>query len=489
MKTFNTLTEQIAKKFLVLLFTVVFCVGLFIKPMYNFDDSPYFESTKLMDIIMLMGVSVIFGIVFYFRETIQKYLKTIHILVLFVIIALLYIYLVPLKPFSDMLHIYETAKDFATFHWDNIGKNEYWTEFPSNIRVGIFWGILLIPFPKTLWTMKILNAVFIFAICYLTGKICKELGMKYYNIVFLGMVCYIPLILYINHAYYDMPLVFLCIAALYIYIKKQSLLISAVLLCIATYLRSTGLIFLIAIGIDYIIKKYQKNIENKQVIKSIIVVILTFLVVYTIGKTTGSFAKNTFISEQYPSYSVWNFYYIGMNESEFGFMDNDFDLNRKPEDLINRLEDYGAYRIAKIYAKKIEWTWMQGTYQAQRYGLGPDVQETQEKFEYDTVLTGHLLNDDQLLRRALNAFMRAQYIIFFFLMLITLWKQKNIDDLRIIYYILFGTVFILIFWEMKSRYIIHCLPLIAILACKGMEYLEVEKLRLWIDRVKIITIQ
>ena len=465
-------TEELTRNSLKIVFSIVFLIGLWIKPVYKFDDSPCFEKINLVDIMMFGLIILIFAALFYLRDIIQDKIRLRHIFLLFWGIALLYIYLVPLKPFSDMQQIYETAKNFASFQWEQIGKGEYWMEFPGNIRVGIFWGILLIPFPKTLLTMKLLNAVFVWFICYLTAMTCKELGMQYYKLILIGQVCYLPLLLYINHTYYDMPLVFLGILAIYVYMKNHEIVKPAVILCVASYLRSTGLIFLIAIGLDYIYRNYKCDKEKKKNIQNILKVVGIIVLVYWIGKGTGGLVKDYFVPKEYSSYPMWNFYYIGMNEEEFGFMDNDFDKNRAPEDIMDRVQEYGAERLIKIYLKKIEWTWMQGTYQAQRYGLGPDVEHVEEKFEYETLLSVHLLNDGQKLRQAINSFMRAQYMLFFFLMLLAMWGKKDITEYRTIYFILFGTMMILIFWEMKSRYIVHCLPLISILACQGIEYFE-----------------
>ena len=112
---------------------------------------------------------------------------------------------------------------------------------------------------------------------------------------------------------------------------------------------------------------------------------------------------------------------------------------------------------------------MQGTYQADRYGFGINTISEEEKFEYVTVATKHLLNDGQRTRKIINSFMRDQYILLFFLMVVMLWKNKDISDKREIYYVIIATFFALIVYEMKSRFILHCLPLMSILACGALE--------------------
>ena len=74
-----------------------------------------------------------------------------------------------------------------------------------------------------------------------------------------------------------------------------------------------------------------------------------------------------------------------------------------------------------------------------------------------------------------NAFMRAQYLILFALMLYTLWKKKDISDMRVWYYIMIATFLIMIFYELKSRYILHCLPGMAIMACWAMDNIDYKR--------------
>ena len=72
--------------------------------------------------------------------------------------------------------------------------------------------------------------------------------------------------------------------------------------------------------------------------------------------------------------------------------------------------------------------------------------------------------------------MRNQYIVLFALMVVMLWKNKDISDKREIYYVIVATFLILIVYEMKSRFIFHCIPLMAILGCGAFE-LDISNLK------------
>jgi len=68
--------DYIAKNVLLVVFTIMFLVGIAIKAMYNFDDSPYFEFTTMYDIVAFV---VVLGLVFFVykgRDYIQKHINS-----------------------------------------------------------------------------------------------------------------------------------------------------------------------------------------------------------------------------------------------------------------------------------------------------------------------------------------------------------------------------------------------------------------------------
>lgn len=180
----------------------------------------------------------------------------------------------------------------------------------------------------------------------------------------------------------------------------------------------------------------------------------------------------TFLTAEHKSYPGWNQIYIGLNEEKLGMMDGDFSYDRDAGDIVARIQEYGSLKTVKILAMKTFWLWTQGTYQAQRYGFGLDVENERDKFEYETIITKRLLNDEQKVRKVVNAFMRAQYMIMFALMTYTLWRKKDISDMRILYYIIIATFLIMIVYELKSRYIFHCFPGMAVMSCWALENIE-----------------
>ncbi len=186
---------------------------------------------------------------------------------------------------------------------------------------------------------------------------------------------------------------------------------------------------------------------------------------------------NTFFrAEGARNESIWNLFCMGINEYEFGFMHNEI-LTEDPQefkDFYELLSSRTAEQNINLFGKKIFWTWSQGTYQAQRYAFGSDSDNVLDKFLYKTPVTAIFLKDQQPIRQFINMFCRAQYFALFFLMIIGLWKMDISDrnKYRPFIYLMFGTFLILIFYEMKSRYVLHCMISMCVMAFYGLQCIK-----------------
>lgn len=468
MNFIKKIMDCIARNTLKSVFAVILIVALFIKAMYSFDDSPYFICSDIYDMSALVLVSGVFYLLYRKRDWIQECLNYKLCFICFMTAAVVYVCLVPLSPFSDMGGIYRGAISFSKLQWEEMLKDAYWSEFPGNLKLSIFWGILILPFPKTLITLKLLNICMIYGVIYYTRKLANVCGIKYYNLVYLFLLLFLPLFLYANHVYFDTPLILLCTIAMYVYKKFDHIIFTGILLGFAGFLRKNALIFLIAICIVYVFEKWN-IIKSKKGIKmfgKLLAGIVLFAFLY---KVPGMAVNYIFIQENFKSYPAWNQIYIGLNEEEFGFMDHDFSYDRSAKDVLQRMQEYGLFRLFKIIMKKTFWLWSQGTYQAQRYAFGPDVITGAEKFEYETVLTDYLLTDSQFLRRFVNLFMRTEYLVIFGLMVLSMFKTRRYEQFRVFYYMIAATFLIMLVYELKSRYILHLLPFMMIMAGDGTE--------------------
>lgn len=398
---FRNFSDVITKYILGIVFSVFFILALVVKAMYSFDDSPYFTFNKWYDFVFIVLCGTGVFLMLKNREFIQNHINFKVMFCIYMVIAICYIYLVPLTPFSDMEHMYKAAVEIATGNVRNVYQDPYWTTFGGNI-------------------------------------------------------------------YFDIPFLFFEILALYIYKKQKNLIYMSIPLVFACFLRLNGFIILLAVLLSIVFKK--EKIKKAKMMEMVFLCIIVFFIPTGVKKTIDML----YVPDVLPSYPALNQVYIGLNEKEFGFMDNDLSYERNWDDIINRVEDYGPTKLTKIIGKKTFWLWTQGTYQAERYAFGSDVSNELDKFEYKTVATKHLMSNDQIARKLINSFMRAQYLILFLGMVInilfSMYKKSDIESERELYYILIGTLLIMLIWELKSRYIIMCIPPMAIMAQLGFEH-------------------
>jgi len=467
-KQIQFLMDKISRYTLLIIFSAIFTAGVFFKAMYSFDDSPYFTMPDRYDGIAALVAVGIAAVACHKRKWIQKYLNYKLCFVVYMLCAGLLILLVPLQPFSDMEAVYKGALYFSKLHWQEMMQDEYWNVFPGNVKLSVFWGVLLFPLPKTLISCKLLNALFIYVTAVLTGKLAKVCGLCYDKLAYLSLLCFVPLFLYTNQIYFDTTFLMLSVMALYMYIKYQNLLGAAAVLGLAQFLRQNAMIYFAAIVIVYLFQNKEMVADGtwKQKFVKFLVAVLLF---FALSKGLSGIVRSQFMNEDVQFYPLWNQIYIGINEDEFGFMDGDFSYDRSFADVVRRIQEYGPRRFCNILFKKTFWLWSQGTYQAQRYAFGNDVENWDEKFEYETIVTGFLLKDGQILRKLCNAFMRAQYGLFFGLMIFAIYRGRKQETFRIFYYIFMAVFLIMLFYELKSRYILSVLPLMAIFAVSTLE--------------------
>lgn len=470
-KQIQFLMDKISRYTLLILFSAIFTAGLFLKAMYSFDDSPYFTMPDRYDGIAILVIVGIAAVVCCKRKWIQKYLNYKVCFAVYMLCAGLLILLVPLRPFSDMEAVYQGALYFSKLDWQGMMQDDYWNIFPGNIKLSVFWGLLLLPLPKTLMTCKLLNALFIYVTAVLAGKLAKVCGLHYDKLVYLSLLCCVSLFLYINQIYFDTPFLLLSILALYRYVKYQDLLGASMVLGLAQYLRQNAVIYFIAVFIVYVFQNRElfSNGTWKQKLVKLLAAVLLF---FAVSRGLSGIVRSQFMYEDVRFYPSWNQIYIGINEEEFGFMDGDFSYDRSFEDVVRRIQEYGPCRFCNILLKKTFWLWSQGTYQAQRYAFGNDVENWKEKFAYETILTRFLLKDEQKLRRICNAFMRAQYGVLFGLMIFAMYRGRKQEAFRIFYYIFMAVFLIMLFYELKSRYILSILPLMVIFAVSTLEEID-----------------
>ncbi len=467
--------DMVVSKFWIGFCCIIFCCALFVKAMYNMADYPYFILNTAVDIFLLL--ILIGGYLFLFKnmEVIERKISYPVLFIIFGLIGILFVVLLPIRPFSDMQFVTEGALLFAKRDIAGILSSGYLQYITKNLKVALFYGIFDMILPKNVVALRIINVILYLLIAYLSGRIAQNLGYKYPKGIFILVASFIPLILYCNHVYFDFPTYVLCLSAVYFYTKNKgnwkNVLLTAIFLGLGCCMRVLAFIFVIAILMDYIFTSGKELFVNRG--RKLILVIAFAVIVMAIPKTCDIAVNKYFRAEDASNESIWTLFWMGINEEEFGMMHNEiFDGERTFEEFYTLLMSRNVKQNIKLFGRKILWTWSQGTYQAQRYGFGGDAGSVQEKFEYETPLTSFFLNNEQTAPRLVNSVMRAQYMALFFFMIMGILGMKEEDrkKYRIFIYLCFGTFLILVFYEMKSRYVLHCLIAMIVLGLRGAEY-------------------
>lgn len=455
-----SILNKFIKYSLVTIFSIFLLISLIIKPMYNFEDYPFFVKVNFYDYVIM--IIFVLGIFF-----ISKHIKNIDariskktITIIYFCSALIFILIFPLKTFSDMEQVLNGAISFSNFDFISLRENIYFITNPNNIFIAILYGIIFIILPKNIITIKIINIVMILLIAKINCNIFELYYKKYSNILFLISLSIISVFIYVNHIYTDVPFTLISIFAIYIYFKdKKNIWISSIILVVSYFIRPLGIIYLIAIFVDFILLcKIDCIVKIKYSIITLFGVILIFC---TISNILIPFFVQKDVTKQIPASS---YIYMAFNEEEFGFQDGSHSNSRSLNEVRTRLKGYSAKQITKIVCKKTYWMWMEGTYQAQRYGFGGDCgEEYLEKYDYSTKVIKFFANSDNKARIILNSIMYVQYVVFWGLMILGIVKTNNSMG-NVINLIFMGFFIFYIFWEIKSRYIFSLYPLMLMYA-------------------------
>lgn len=466
--------DLFVSKFWYIFCIIIFSAGIIIKAEYNFFDFPYFSLNKSIDLILTLLILVLYIKLFQKSDWIEQHIKTWVLWLGFGLIGVLFVFLVPIKPFSDMSHVTEGALLFANMDIEGILSSDYLQFIAKNLKVSLFYGIFAMFLPKNVLSLRILNVLLYLLISHFLGKIGNNLGIKHSKLIFIISATYMPLILYCNHVYFDLPTLLMCVLAFYFYTKEhnfKSILLSGIFLGIGCSLRVLAYLVVIALAIDYIFKNHKVLFTNK--FKKLGIIITFILCTLCIPKLYDVTVDTHFRTESAPNESIWNLFWMGINEQEFGFMHNEIATGetRDFKEFYDLLTSRTPKQNVALFGRKIFWTWSQGTYQSQRYAFGSEAETEPEKFIYETPATGLLMKDEFILRQFINMFCRAQYMALFLLMIIGLHKisKEDREQYRPFIYLMFGTFLILIFYEMKSRYVLHCFISMLMLAMLGLK--------------------
>lgn len=460
----NNLISKISINFLIILFAVVIIGMLFINSIYLYIDTASFKINNVFNylgiVINILGFLILIllekSLSLKFRK--NKYINFIIFLIYF-ILEIIYIKLVPIKPFSDMFFVTEIAlSDFQN-------EIQYLQHYPNNLPISIIFNLIFRITQYNVIYIKIFNIICNIATIYFAYRIYENIYKKKDNLVILFGIFSISTFLYVNNAYNDIIFTALVTIILYLVTKEKQSKIDIFIISILAFLqfivRPVGIILIIAICIYYLLKN--KDIKN----------IVLLLSIFLICNTMYSQLEKAIIpkSDEIQQYPVWSFIQMGINEKEFGFQDGSHSTEWTFGDVKNRIQELGPQRLLKLLCKKQYWLWTEGTYQVERYAFGTG---SQEQFLYSTPTTNMIYDvESSKVRKALEYLMKGQYFVLILLSLIDLIikdKDKSIKNKKdILLYTIIGLFCFYTIWEIKSRYIYCLYPIFLILSTQGTE--------------------
>ncbi|MMZ65054.1 hypothetical protein D1872_274290 [compost metagenome] len=132
-----------------------------------------------------------------------------------------------------------------------------------------------------------------------------------------------------------------------------------------------------------------------------------------------------------------------------------------------------------MYFKKIVWTWTEGTYQIDRYGIGNDDNNSGwgrgrvsivGGYSYSTFATKWFAGDSWPRRMLLWCLYTMNMLMYVFILvrLIGSIRSKRYEEVSLVL-VLLGFIGFYILWEIKSRYLYPIYPLLLVISYMGFK--------------------
>ncbi|GFZ33410.1 hypothetical protein CSC2_39360 [Clostridium zeae] len=495
--------------YLILTFFIgIFIISsFFIRAKYSFSvygDNPILERQNIGVFILVITVLVLLNIALYkLCLKLNRYSKKIVIpvtLLLSFLVQLGIIFAFTVLPTADSQTVVSLAlnmlynNDYSSFQ-----AGGYLYMFPFNYSIVLYLKALLAIFPDNYLVIKIFNILFTLVTTLMIYLIYKQINYKSkendYGILVFGAT-YIPALLMSNFIYNDIIGTALLTSAIYFiirFVKEKNIkhiIISSVLLSMGNYFRGIGVLYLIA-AIIYILLSLKK-IGLKKVATALLIVISLFNIPNWTQNIALQLANKVSESITINSTPVYMWLNMGINMDRFGFWDNFQSYNIYQQQAgYNKEESIQLYKqsiedklsnatfgdLITMYYKKIVWTWTEGTYQIDRYGIGDD--GTTNKSQRMSMISGYsyttfatdLFKGDSLYRSSLLLVLYVMNFLMYCFILIRLinsMKIKRYDEVLLVLVIL-GFIAFYILWEIKSRYIYPVYPLLIALSYMGFK--------------------
>lgn len=388
------------------------------------------------------------------------------------------------EPINDLKHVNNAAKDFC-LTWDQADiyahlperHNSYFARYTNNQAILIMLSLVYSLSEKIFSDMPLIVPVLLntlglhisFVLIYfIAGKIFKDSFTPLFcSIISAGFTVFYTYTPFFYTDSMSMPFaigsiyLFLCASEGKMSVKKALQMTASALLLVIGFKIKGSVIILLPAYILYFIATCSKL--NKKAYMKAVCVLLSGLTVCFIG--VGAFMKGFDIADESELYEeqfpLEHWVMMGLHDRG-GFYKKDYlytkdsgNYDQKKEADIemikNRLSEYGITGMAKHLAKKVSYTWGDGTYFIGYYIGSSKNPNLLKKFVTDSTLF---------------KFYCCVYQCMFLLMILfsfiagAISGGKSKDVLLKI--IICGVFFFFVIWETRSRYLVNFTPVFII---------------------------
>ncbi|MEK3712796.1 glycosyltransferase family 39 protein [Paenibacillus sp. FSL R7-0333] len=500
--------QQIITFILALFIGLFIASSFFFRAKYNYSvygDRAVLEGQQLFVFLLWIVFVLGLGYVLYrLSRKLEGYsrVKVIPaVLLLSGAMQLVIIFLFTRMPTDDSQTVLSLAwamlydKDYSSFQ-----SGGYLYMFPFNFSFVLYLKTLLLLFPDNYLVIKSFNILFTLVttlVIYLLGQELRpQSRSKNYGLLIVAAT-YVPALFMSNFIYNDGIATALLTSALYFgvrFIRRRSMkdmLFAAVLLTLGNYFRSIGMIFLIAIVLSLLLNL--RAIGVKKVIAAFGITLLLWVLPAWIQNTA---LQATGIVDESPSGNsapVYMWLNMGINLETLGFWDDRESYNIYQQEAgYNKAESVELFKasirsklsgatlteLAEMYYKKLVWTWTEGTYQMERYGIGNEAASSgggrggmvMGHYSYSTAAS-RLFEGDSMYRSGLLWALYVQNFLMYVFILIRLirgLRAKRYAETPLLLVIL-GFIGFYLLWEIKSRYLYPVYPLLLVLSYLGVQ--------------------
>lgn len=492
------------------LFIALFIVSsFFFRAQYSYSlygDRPVLEGQQ--PLVFLLWIVIVLGlgfVLFKLSRRLEKYSRAKVIpavLLLSGMMQTVIIFLFTRMPTDDSQTVLSLAwamlydKDYSSFQ-----SGGYLYMFPFNFSIVLYLKTLLLLFPDNYLVIKGFNILFTLVttlVIYLLGQeLSPQPRRRNYGLLVVAAT-YVPALFMSNFIYNDGIATALLTSALYFAVRfirsrtMKDILFAAVLLTLGNYFRSIGVIVLIAIVLGLLLNV--RAVGVKKAIASIGIMVLLFNVP---GWIQNAALEEKGIVDESPSSNsapVYMWLNMGINLETLGFWDDRESYNIYQQEAgYNKAESVELFKasirsklsgatlteLAEMYYKKLIWTWTEGTYQMERYGIGNEGGASftggrggmvMGSYSYSTAAS-RLFEGASVYRSSLLWALYVQNFLMYGLILIRLiqgLRTKRFAETPLLLVIL-GFIGFYLLWEIKSRYIYPVYPLLLVLSYLGFQ--------------------